>query len=62
MKKMGVSSTPVGAATTTPPTDGWEVFGQSMHGELRAYGTPLEENIVSKNKQLTISPSPHPCQ
>jgi hypothetical protein len=34
-----VVSIPVGVATTTQPTSGWVGFGQSVHGELRAYRT-----------------------
>jgi hypothetical protein len=52
---MGVSSTPVGAATTTPPTNDWEGFGQSMHGEPRAYRTLFGKN--HRGERTDNSPS-----
>ena len=37
-----VASIPVGVATKVPPTNGSVGFGQSVHGELRAYEKPIK--------------------
>jgi hypothetical protein len=57
-----VVSIPVDVATTIPPTGGWVGFGQSVHGELRAYGTLFNMLQRKWKRYLTISLSPRPCQ